>query len=114
MAEPRSRRTGEHNAQIVKLQVEAAQMRAQLVALEARVERLEAELKAARKGTGAGAGGGTPGAKVVVPPPLPPTVRHSMPSLPKSTGRKSVVDISEIAELVIDSTPPATTRSPRK
>jgi len=97
MAEPRSRRTGEHNAEIVKLLADAAQMRARLAALETRVEKLEKELASARK-----AAPNAPKAPVVPPP------------LPKSTGRKSVVDISEIAELV-DSLPPPTqpSRVPR-
>ena len=106
MAEPRSRRTGEHNAEIVKLLADAAQMRTRLAALESRVEKLEKELASARKGTVAGA------RAPVVPPPLPRM--SAAPPLPKSTGRKSVVDISEIAELV-DSLPPPTqpSRVPR-
>jgi hypothetical protein len=94
MAEPKSRKTGEHNALIVKLVADGAAMREQLGALEARVLRLEAELAAARSAKR--------------PPPLP---RLSVPSVaPKSGGRRSVVDISEMAELV-ESIPPPVPRA---
>ena len=111
MAEPRSKRTGEHNAEIVKLLTDAASMRERMQALEARVLRLEAELASAknsarppaptsiapRPSTKRPAGGG--------PPPLPSP--SMMPVIPKQSGRRSVVDISEIAELVESMPPPA-------
>ncbi|MDB4937045.1 MAG: hypothetical protein JWP87_4017 [Labilithrix sp.] len=112
MADPRTRKTGEHNANLVKLIADGVAMRERIEALEARVARLEAELAARPSATKRPA--------PVGPPPLPkmpsvaprPSSGASMPALPKSSGRRSVVDISEIAELV-DSIPPPAPR-PRK
>lgn len=116
MADPRSRRTGEHNAQVVKLMEEAAAMKERLDTLEGRVLRLEAELSSSRKSLkppAAGAGAPRPGSKRpgAGPPPLP-AMTPAMPALPKAGGRKSIVDISEIAELV-ESIPPPPPRSRR-
>jgi hypothetical protein len=112
MADPRSRKTGEHNPTIIKLLSDAVAMREKLEALEARVLRLEAEL-ATRSSKRPGPAG---------PPPLPKTspsivpktagttagtTGTSMPALPKTGGRRSIVDISEIAELVESMPPPA-------
>ena len=126
MADARARRTGEHNPQIISLMADAAAMREQMAALEGRVLRLESELAAAR----ANAGRATmplaprpttkrPAPLVEAhrgPPPLPPTViTAAMPSMPpsrRSAGRRSIVDISEIAELV-ESIPPPPPRSKR-
>ena len=97
MAEPKSRKTGEHNALIVKLIADGAGMREQIGALEARVSRLEADLAAAR-----------PSKR---PPPLPrPSVTSAAA---KSGGRRSVVDISELAELVESIPPPIPRAKPR-
>lgn len=122
MADPRNRRTGEHNPQIIKLMADAATMREQMAALEARIVRLEAEVASARntaKATGASVAPTSappvpPRAskRPLGPPPLP-KISGSMPSVtPKSGGRRSIVDISEIAELV-ESVPPPASR-PRK
>jgi hypothetical protein len=119
MADARSRKTGEHNAQLVRLIADAVAMRAQIAALEERVGRLEAEVasaRAARPSKRPPAG----------PPPLPKGMPSTMPAMPKmpsipagpssgmpkAGGRRSVVDISEIAELV-ESIPPPIPR-PRK
>src|SRR5690349_108539 len=120
MAEPRSRRTGEHNQEIIKLLADAVTMRQRLDALENRVLKLEAELTAARKASvrppTSGAAPPRPASKRPPgPPPLPPLdgaggMSPRMPPIPKSSGRRSVVDISEIAELV-DSVPPPGPRS---
>lgn len=87
------RKTGEHNAVIVKLIADGAALREQLAALEARVKKLEGE-RAAKRPIG--------------PPPLPKASTSITP--PRPVGRRSVVDISEIAELV-DSMPPPPPRS---
>jgi hypothetical protein len=90
MAEARSKKTGEWNVALVGAQAEIA-------SLKKRVEHLESELVAIK----------TALSRVPKrPPPLPTTV--SMP--PKTSARKSVVDISEIAELV-ESIPPPPPRS---
>lgn len=122
MADARARRTGEHNPQIISLIADAAAMREQMAALEGRVLRLESELAAAR----ANADRATmplaprpttkrPAPLVEAhrgPPPLPPTVITAMPPSRRSAGRRSIVDISEIAELV-ESIPPPPPRSKR-
>jgi len=121
MADTRSRKTGEHNAQLLRLMADAVAMRAQIAALEERVLRLEAELAAGR----ATRGSKRPPAG---PPPLPKGMPSTMPAMPRmpsipaapaggpvsarAGGRRSVVDISEIAELV-ESIPPPVPR-PRK
>ena len=129
MSEPRSRKTSEHNSQLIKLVADGVAMRAQIAALEQRVQRLEAELAASR--------GASPEKRAAAgPPPLPkgphgsgapPAVPRTaalpkMPPVPPApTGaaaaargaRRSVVDISEIAELV-DSIPPPAPARPRK
>ncbi len=114
---PRSRKTGEHNPQIVRLIADAAAMREQIAALEERVLRLEAEVAAGRARASKR------------PPPGPPPLPKTMPALPtmppisgmaagmttKATtrgGRKSIVDISEIAELVDSIPPPAPAPAP--
>lgn len=110
MADLRSRKTGDHNPQIVKLMMEAAAMREQIDGLEARVLRLEAEIASTRaKPAVARPASRRPAA--MGPPPLP----KMMPSMPPKAvgGRRSVVDISEIAELVESVPPPAPSR-PRK
>lgn len=94
MAEVRSKRPGELNPQLAKLVADASAMREQINKLEARVLRLETELASARK----------PSKRPpphVGPPPLP---RQSV--IPKASRRRSVVDISEIAELVESMPPP--------
>jgi hypothetical protein len=106
MAEPRSRRSEEHNQDLTKLLADSAMMRQRLEALEKRVIKLEAELAAARKSP-------TPRPSKR-PPPLPLVdvpvgLPARMPPIPKSSGPKGVVDISEIAELV-DSVPPPRSR----
>lgn len=130
MADGRTRRTGEYNAQIIKLTADAATMREHMDALEARVLRLEAEL-GARRSAGAPVAGA---AAAVAPAPAParpskrpapvgPPPLPQMPPVPVQkvaqqlnatarAGRRSIVDISEIAELV-ESIPPPPPR-PRK
>ena len=112
MADPRSRRTGEYNAQIIKLLADAVAMRERIDALEGRVMRLEAELSVTRKSPVPRPAGRRPASGG--PPPLPPTGSTGpvMAPLSKPGGRKSIVDISEIAELV-DSIPPPLPRSKR-
>jgi len=119
MAEPKSRKTGEHNGLIVKLMAEGAAMREHIDALEARMLRLEAEVATMRKSAPA-----TPKAppRATVPPAAPPRPASKRPGglgpppLPRITGsmaaakpagRRSVVDISDIAELVESMPPPA-------
>lgn len=139
MAESRTKRTGEHDADVLKLAADSAMMRERLAALEARVAMLEAEVSALRGGAAAstatpsrpGSASATiarpskrppaPSASTSggrMPPPLPPgggmpvgTSRVAMPPSAKG-GRRSVVDISEIAELVESMPPPP--HSPRK
>ncbi len=130
MADPRSRKTSEHNAQLVGLVADAVAMRAQIAALEKRVQRLEAELAASRVSVNKAPGAG--------PPPLPKgpqgaAATGAAPAIPRTAAlpkmpavapapagatsargsRRSVVDISEIAELV-DSIPPPPSARPRK
>lgn len=126
MADARSRKTGEHSAQLAVVLADLVAMRAQIKALEERVVRLEAELAAA----GTSRASKRPPAG---PPPLPKGTPSTMPAMPKLPSipvttasspassrshqerpgaRKSVVDISEIAELV-ESIPPPVPR-PRK
>lgn len=115
MADARSRKTGEQNPQLIRLIADAVAMRAQLAALEERVLRLEAEVAAGR------ATRGSKRPPTAGPPPLPKgPVMPKMPSLPvapasmpKPGGRRSIVDISEIAELV-ESIPPPMPPRPRK
>ena len=124
MADPRSRRTGEHNPQIIRLIADAAAMREHIDVLEARIARLEAEVAAGRR---AGPATSAPAAAAPVatapaamrpskrpaagPPPLPSKIPPAVPAMPaampKLGGRRSVVDISEIAELVESIPPPA-------
>jgi hypothetical protein len=133
MSEPRSRKTSEHSSQLIKLVADGVAMRAQIAALEQRVQRLETELAATRDASRAGSSANKPAAG---PPPLPkgPQGLGGAPSIPRTaalpkippvppapagaatsarTSRKSVVDISEIAELV-DSIPPPAPARPRK
>jgi hypothetical protein len=120
MADPRSRRTGEHNPQIVRLMADAAAMREQIDALEARIFRLEAAVAAGRKTAATPPSpspasippAATPPSKrpAAGPPPLPkvfPTIPTMPAAMNKAGGRRSVVDISEIAELVESIPPPA-------
>jgi len=106
MADVRSKRTGEYNAQIVTLMADAASMREHIAALEARIVRLESAAASARKATSVAAPPRP--APPVGPPPLP----KIKPAIPKPVSRRSVVDISEIAELV-ESIPPPPPRSRR-
>ncbi len=118
MADARSRRTGEHSPQLIKLTLDLAAMREQIDALEGRVLRLESELATARANAAS-----APAAPAVPrptsrrpaplgPPPLP-VMKAAMPSIPaRRVGRRSIVDISEIAELVESIPPPP--RTPRK
>lgn len=133
MADVRTKRTGEYNAQIVTLMADAASMRDHIAALEARIVRLESAAASARKATSVAA----PPRPAPAPPPMPPAApspapapsaeRSSkrppapvgppplpkmMPAIPKPVSRRSVVDISEIAELV-ESIPPPPPRSRR-
>jgi hypothetical protein len=119
MAESKSRKTGEHNLLIVKLTTEAAAMREQIDALEARMLRLEAEVAGLRKGaattkkasiapppTGTGKRPGGMG-----PPPLP-RLTGSMAAVQPGRKMSMSIDVSEIAELV-ESMPPPGPRSKR-
>jgi hypothetical protein len=118
MAEPKSRKTGEHNGLIVKLLADGAAMREQIDALEARLLRLEAEVATMRKAAAA-APAKTPPRASIPPAEAPrPSKRPGAgpPPLPRLTGsmgavkpgRKSMsIDISDIAELVESMPPPA-------
>jgi anti-sigma factor RsiW len=117
MADPRSRRTGEHNPQIIRLIADAAAMREHIDALEARILRLEAEVAAGRRSAAAPSPASMPPAATrpskrpaAGPPPLPkvlPTIPAMPAAMSKAGGRRSIVDISEIAELVESIPPPA-------
>jgi hypothetical protein len=120
MADARKGRTGELNADLVKLAGENSALRERVATLEGRVLRLESELTLVLEQLGVRIGGraskGPPATRgqskrpPVGPPPLPPTGSKSI--LPKGSGRKSMIDISEIAELVESLPPPP--RTPRK
>lgn len=125
MAEPKSRKTGEHNGLIVKLIAEGAAMREHIDALEARMLRLEAEVGTLRKGASAPAAPKAPPRATVMPVdaprpaskrpgglgppplPLPPSRTTGSMAAAKPVGRRSFVDISDIAELVESLPPPA-------
>jgi hypothetical protein len=119
MAEPKSRKTGEHNGLIVKLLADGAAMREQIDALEARMLRLEAEVATMRKEAAAAVPAKAP-PRVSIPPAEAPRPSKrpgaGPPPLPRLTGsmgavkpgRKSMsIDISDIAELVESMPPPA-------
>jgi hypothetical protein len=124
-----SRKTGEHNADTVKMMADAVAMRERIVALEARVLRLESELTAVLALVGGGAAvsvtarpsKGPPAvprppntAKRGGPPPLPgagaaPPARSLVP---RAGAKRGDIDISELAELVESIPPPP--RAPRR
>ena len=122
MSDVRARRTGEQSPPLVKMMAETTEMRAQIDALEGRVLRLEAELATMRASlakltapaTTAPRPSKRPGAGV--PPPLPPMTEilaGSVSTAPRKAGsRRSIVDISETAELIESIPPPP--RAPRK
>jgi hypothetical protein len=118
MADPRSRRTGEHDPQITKLIADGIAMREQLDSLEARILRLEAEVANARAAASKAAqrpsvapAPARPSKRVPMAPPPLPKITGSMPSvLPRTSGKKNVVDISEIAELLESVPPPPRSR----
>jgi hypothetical protein len=131
-----SRKTGEHNADTVKMMADAVAMRERIAALEARVLRLESELTAVLALVGGGAAvsvtarpsKGPPAiprpahaAKRGGPPPLPgggaaPLPGGSAPPArslaPRAGAKRGDIDISELAELVESIPPPP--RAPRK
>lgn len=115
MPEPKSRKTGEHNGTLIKLTADGVAMREQLAVLEARILRLEAELATMRNNAAAVK---TPRASLFpAGAPRPEKTSAGPPPLPRPTGsrsavapRRSFVDISDIAELV-ESTPPPAPRS---
>lgn len=128
MADPRSRRTGEHNAEVIKLTTDAVAMRERMDALEGRVLRLEAELSTLRASLAKMA---APVAVSIAPRPTskrpgalgPPPLPGSAPARPSlqprksipggaGGGRRSFVDISDTAELIESIPPPP--RAPRK
>ncbi|CAN5869326.1 hypothetical protein BH11MYX4_BH11MYX4_09340 [soil metagenome] len=119
MSDVRARRTGEQSPPLVKVMAETTEMRAQIDALEGRVLRLEAELATMRASLAkltapAPRPSKRPGAGV--PPPLPPMTEilaGSVSTAPRKAGsRRSIVDISETAELIESIPPPP--RAPRK
>lgn len=123
MPDARGRRTGDPSAQVIKLAADAAAMREHIDELEGRVLRLESELAVMRasvtKLTAPVALSSAPRPTSrrptpIVPPPLP-AITASRPSAPprKAGGRRSFVDISEAAELLLESIPPPP-RPPRK
>jgi hypothetical protein len=118
MAEPKGRKTGEHNALILKLMADAAAMREHIDSLEGRILRLEAELAAMRKGSTVAqpskapprvsmppAEAPRPSKRPLGPPPLP-RITGSMTSV-RPGGRRSFIDISDTAELLESMPPPA-------
>lgn len=120
MVEPKSRKTGEHNALIVKLMADGAAMREQIDALEARMLRLEAQVATMRASAAAAPKAAARAASLPPEAPRPsPSKRPGAagpPPLPRLTGsmaaakpggRRSFVDISDIAELVESMPPPA-------
>jgi hypothetical protein len=121
MAEPRGRKSGEDNVPMAKLIADGAAMREQIDALEARMLRLEAEVATMRKSAAAA----QKAPRVSIPPaanaPRPSKRPGPLgpPPLPRLTGsmgavkggRRSFVDISDIAELVESMPPPPGPRS---
>jgi hypothetical protein len=120
-----SRKTGEHNAESLKLIADAVAMREQIASLEGRVLRLESELSAVLALVGAGAAGRPSKAPPAIPrsahaakrggPPPLPGVGAAAPGrslAPRAGAKRGDIDISEIAELV-DSIPPPP-RAPRR
>jgi hypothetical protein len=123
-----ARKTDEFNKDVIELRMELAKMRATVTALEERVSILERDLVAARGAKAAPAAptsmpGGIPrpGAAALKksskgPPPIP-GMPATMPALPKTMskhpGKRSYIDISDVAELV-DSVPPPPTRGSRR
>ena len=96
---------------LAKLMADGAAMREQIDRLEARVARLEAELAPTRASPGPSPSP-TKRSAAHGPPPLP-RMSPSVPAVPKSVGRRSVVDVSEIAELVESRPPPPPSKVPR-
>ena len=110
MAEPKSRKTGEHNLLVMKLTAEGVAMREQIDGLEARMLRLEAEVATMRKNVAvAPRASKRPGAG---PPPLPRLTGSMGAVAPARKVSMSSIDVSEIAELV-ESLPPPVPRSKR-
>jgi hypothetical protein len=122
-----SRKTGEHNADTVKLIADAVAMREQIASLEGRVLRLESELAAVLALVSAGAAVAVrpskapPGiprpahaAKRGGPPPLPGVgaAAAGRSIAPRAGAKRGDIDISELAELVESIPPPP--RAPRK
>jgi hypothetical protein len=92
MADGRTRKTGQHDQQLIRALAEATEAKRAVAALTERVDRLEAELALLR---GAGATAMTSG-KRVLPPPLP----ASQPTGPIRRQSKGYIDVSDMAELV--------------
>ena len=126
MSDVRSRRTGEGSPPLIKVMADTAAMGEQIDVLEGRVLRLEVELASLRAlvvKLGAPAPASAPAAvpgrtsrrPAAGPPPLPPPpeIREGRASLsPRKASRRSIVDISETAELIESIPPPP--RAPRR
>ena len=98
MAEGRTRKTGQHDQQLIRALAEASDAKKAVAELTKRVEHLEDELALLRgqmtplQSTPPPRGGVTE--KRVAPPPLPPSPKQ------KTGGSPAFIDISEMAELV--------------
>ncbi len=128
MSDVRPRRTGEGSPPLIKVMADTAAMGEQIDVLEGRVLRLEVELASLRAlvvklGAPAPAPAPAPAAvpgrtsrrPAAGPPPLPPPpeIREGRASLsPRKASRRSIVDISETAELIESIPPPP--RAPRR
>lgn len=126
MSDVRPRRTGEGSPPLIKVMADTAAMGEQIDVLEGRVLRLEVELASLRAlVVKLGAPAPAPAPAVVPgrtsrrpaagPPPLPPPpeIREGRASLsPRKASRRSIVDISETAELIESIPPPP--RAPRR
>ena len=118
MSDVRARRTGEGSPPLIKVMADATAMREQIDALEGRVLRLEAELSSLRALL-AQLGAPAPAPTKITtrrpaagPPPLP-EIREGRASLsPRKASRRSIVDVSETAELLESIPPPP--RAPRR
>src|SRR5687767_9488403 len=114
MAEGRTRKTGQHDQQLIRALAEATEAKRAVAELTKRLEALEAEmallrgqLSAIPRGSAPNPAVGSPPrepGKRVVPPPLPAS--HAATPGPVRRQSKGYIDISEMAELVNESIPP--------
>jgi hypothetical protein len=106
MAEGRTRKTGQHDQQLIRALAESTEAKRTVAELVRRVEKLEAEVALLRGQLSATIPSTPPAARRAGPPPLPPS--PSAPPRRTSGKHQPFIDISEMAELVdpADSIPP--------